>query len=267
MDSAKQYSKRKCNAQEQLKTKWRAAYDRYKKAFGNRADTVVAMHHQWLYGRSVLLGAINILSMYKERDKYSSAFPWTKKGQAGQYYSSPEETMWEVPYMISTIMGTFNKPEFASSRIGFERFNILNRDEPGMMHDCTAGDNNDGITILDLTGKVPKYCFMNIYGVEGYYSLPLMCPLTAREYVESYYPVEEKELQSAENYTPEELEKKKNELKAAFEANKKENEKYIEQFKGAKLLTVEELKKMFPKIADKFAERPLEGDLLIPVKK
>ena len=56
-------------------------------------------------------------------------------------------------------------------------------------------DNNDGITIIDLTDpESPAYCFVSIYRLEGCEeygdksNLPVMTPLSATEYVRAYYP-------------------------------------------------------------------------------
>ena len=50
------------------------------------------------------------------------------------------------------------------------------------------GDNNNGITIFDITDPSHvQYCFVDFYGMESDREVPLMTPLSARTYLEAYY--------------------------------------------------------------------------------
>ena len=54
--------------------------------------------------------------------------------------------------------------------------------------DFDEGDNNNGITIIDITNlKTPRYCFMDFYGMESMYEVDLMTPLSAKSYLWAYY--------------------------------------------------------------------------------
>lgn len=62
---------------------------------------------------------------------------------------------------------------------------ILDKNE----FDPIGADNNDGITIVDITDPYNmKYCFMNIDHLEGEYDPPVFVPLSAKDYVQAYYP-------------------------------------------------------------------------------
>ncbi|KAI9766204.1 MAG: hypothetical protein M1835_007231, partial [Candelina submexicana] len=51
-----------------------------------------------------------------------------------------------------------------------------------------AGDNNNGITIVDITQlDNVRYCFVDFYGMESEREVPLNTPLSARTYLEAYY--------------------------------------------------------------------------------
>lgn len=62
---------------------------------------------------------------------------------------------------------------------------ILTKEE----FDPEGADNNDGITVVDITDSSDfKYCFMNIDHLEGEIEPPKFVPLSAKEYVQCYYP-------------------------------------------------------------------------------
>ncbi|KAF7352889.1 hypothetical protein MVEN_01256200 [Mycena venus] len=54
----------------------------------------------------------------------------------------------------------------------------------------TEGDNNDGITVIDITDPTnPSYCFVSIFGLEAGGAVKDRVPLTAEQYCRAYYPV------------------------------------------------------------------------------
>ena len=107
--------------------------------FGNGKHTIVALHHQWLYGRSSVATLIDLLDV-------------TNKETMGD--SNPFNT--EI--MIRTVDGFVNelmmmiqvsRCPLAPRGIGIEHMVLLNIDEPIHRHDFRQGDNNDGIMIID----------------------------------------------------------------------------------------------------------------------
>jgi hypothetical protein len=53
-------------------------------------------------------------------------------------------------------------------------------------------DNNDGITVIDVTDpESPAYCFVSVYGLgcsEDTSNIQDMTPLSATQYLRAYYP-------------------------------------------------------------------------------
>ena len=99
--------------------------------------------------------------------------------------------------------------------------------------DFSLGDNNDGIIIVDAVEN--KYCFMDIGCCSTLENLPSFTPLTAKEYVEAYYPTSLKVLIKTDETK---------DLKANIR-----KVKFVEKvFKKFNLLSVEDVKEMFPKV-------------------
>lgn len=218
--------------------------DKAIKAFGDGKYTIMAFHHQWLYGRSAAVNILNML-MYTNLDTandYGNPF-------SGDYmdYSLRADTLEAYMKTVNQLLNVQPNPLHPRG-IGFERMIFLNREDPDMRLHFDRGDNNDGITIVDtITGK---YCMMNIYDYqeEDYRSdsssdLPYLKPVSARRYMKAYYP-EKVELLSdyrTDGKTPEEIEF------AALE-NRIENNKVDREIKRMSkgILKISELKEMFP---------------------
>lgn len=50
-------------------------------------------------------------------------------------------------------------------------------------------DNNDGITVIDITRpESPTYCFAALWGLETEVEVPSLVPLSATQYIRAYYP-------------------------------------------------------------------------------
>ena len=59
-----------------------------------------------------------------------------------------------------------------------------------LAHDRLLIDNNDGLTIIDVTDpSSPAYCFVSVHGLEAAEAVDDLAPLTAETYVTAYYPV------------------------------------------------------------------------------
>jgi len=185
--------------------------------YGEKANIIVAFHHQWLYGRSALLSALTILEVNKGLDESRNFF----SKNYSSYGCDDSINDFKAP-----IKHLFNFLKYKTdglskhTRISIENYTNLNEDEGGIdfTKDFTIGDNNDGIYIVDT--KTNKYCFMNIDDTND---LPKMKPLTASEYVKSYYP-------------------------ETVEKNKEINAEFIERFKEFKVLTMDEVIQLFPEM-------------------
>jgi hypothetical protein len=114
--------------------------------------------------------------------------------------------------------------------------------------DFRLGDNNDGIMIVDAVNK--KYCFMNIFEYdredeksECVRALPSMVPVTAGEYVNAYYPTVKEGLHNST------MEKKSEiEIQEILKGNQKRVNYVNKVFSKYELLSLDEVKKMFPAV-------------------
>ena len=122
----------------------------------NRESKVIGIHHQWLWGRTALQMLINFLTFCFKADQYNN-FTTAREEEA--------LSLLNALYSLDVQNGSFN-----------ETCTL----EDGECEDPLKGDNNNGITIIDLTdftedkcasrGKsilaVIKYCFMSIHHLE-----------------------------------------------------------------------------------------------------
>lgn len=162
------------------------------KEFGTDEFTILAYHNQWLYGRSALQNALNLLKFGKQFTKEEKTSkdawggydaPFTINGIKQKYYE-PKKLVDTIAFIMN-----FRPTKTAWVQAGIGGSWYIGKTDEGIREDFTIGDNNDGITIIDLVEN--KYCFMNIYeqDLDSYdvLRLPMLKPVTAREYVSAYY--------------------------------------------------------------------------------
>lgn len=162
--------------------------------FGNGEFTILVYHNQWLFGRGALQNALSLLQFGKQFTKGDK----TDIKTWGAY---------DCPFGVNGMKQKFNLDEITNSIAFIMNYRPVNKSwlsagigssfylkgEPEMRLDFTMGDNNDGITIVDLVEN--KYCFMNINSPRskedglgfGSCDLPTMKPVNARAYVSAYY--------------------------------------------------------------------------------
>jgi hypothetical protein len=237
------------------------------KEFGKGEYAILGYHNQWLYARSALDHCLRLLNFSKQFSRKLK----TDKDCWGGYNS---------PICPAAFRNTFTSVNDIATAIGYVmNFNPVTTEwldagfnssfyEKGQTnHDFTIGDNNDGIHIVDMVES--KYCFMNIYestpnenGTLHYSAsdLPYLTPVDAHTYVKAYRG------ESLETTNPYYLEKVEEKLKdytgedkqAKIDAGKnfivshntKLNLKQSKKFKGFGLLTIDELRVMFPKMKE-----------------
>lgn len=186
---------------------------RGKAIFGTGETTILAFHHQWLYGRSAI---VKIQEIFEITDleriaDYSNPF-----GECFQLDTIDE-------YINSaTAMISFSFSKLSPRGIGIENYHFLNESEPYMREFYDRGDNNDGISIIDTIER--KYCLMNIHSSvdkksNDIYRFEPYMPISGADYVNAYYPNE-----------------------------KRENNQISKGLKSFGLLTNKEVKKLFPKL-------------------
>jgi hypothetical protein len=219
------------------------------KAFGKEETTILAYHNNWLFGRSALQNALNVLqhaSQFTPKQKLGQGFGGTQSPLCARY--AEQRTIDSLVTAIGFIMG-YNPKNLGFLNAGLSDSTFLNVREPATRTDFTLGDNNDGITVIDAIEN--KYCFMNIYKSGktlefNVTDLPTLVPANALDYVRAYYG--ETEETCNPYYMGDLTETEKTEKLAEFAA---QNKLQAEQFEPYGLLSVDELSAMFPKMAAK----------------
>jgi hypothetical protein len=159
-----------------------------RKIFGSGKYTTIAIHHQWLYGRSAIFNIGHILNITKNMNDYNNPF-------SDDYsFNSLDEYIKHVMMLLQVQTNPLHP-----RGIGIERMHFLNTDcidDDGkysrgwdMRLDFRNGDNNDGISIIDTIER--KYCLINIFnqyiGENNVSGLPSMLPSSAEDYAHCYY--------------------------------------------------------------------------------
>jgi hypothetical protein len=193
-----------------------------RKMFGSGKHTILAIHHQWLYGRSVVYNIKHILNLTENMNEYTNPF------SENYSFDSLEQYIKEVMMLLQVQTNPLHP-----RGTGIERMIFLNSesiDENGKYDskwdirlNFTYGDNNDGISIIDTIER--KYCLMNISSYNPEYTdvnrLQSMLPYSADDYVECYYPNSE---------------------------HVRDNILCCNQLKRFPILNLKEIQKMFPKM-------------------
>jgi hypothetical protein len=214
----------------------KAEMKKLRKLFGRKKHTVIPLHHQWLYGRSApamlwsILNATNPKTMGSNNPFHSEYY----------IYRGIDDYIQDIMSMVQV-----NTCPLSPRGIGIERMHFLLEDDYTIMReDFTMGDNNDGVLIIDAIER--KYCFMNvsehwqneIESTSISYA-PYLVPLSAREYMDCYYP------ETAERIDND------NENHNTNILNNMKLEKLIQKDFEPSVLTLKEVKKIFPKVFKK----------------
>jgi hypothetical protein len=212
-----------------------------KEEFGDNDTTVLAYHHQWLYGFSAVIQALHVLEFNRDANDYNS--PFKDSGiRYGGIISRDDVDAWvnSVTGLLSVFSHHLHR-YVGTGRIGIERLHYLNKDESEMRENFDNGDNNDGITIIDTVSG--KYCFMMLYeyqcedkGLEPYRIL------SAADYVRNFYYPTDPEKWS--DYDKEQFPGKK--MEAEVKRRKRILARIEKEYKDFPVLTAEELVKIWP---------------------
>lgn len=135
-----------------------------------RGEITIGIHHQWLYGRTALKLLKQYLSFIAIDQKENGADSFSRHYEATEKLAACYSLIAEEAYYH-----------------GVYQFTEADSD---VLNDPRKGDNNDGITVIDLTKETPTYCFMSLHHIEAEAGekCPNLKPLTAEEYVTYYYP-------------------------------------------------------------------------------
>jgi hypothetical protein len=216
---------------------------------GNGKTTILSFHNQWLFGRSSLQQCLALLEFANNFTKKDLLSP------NGGLYNVPfsvtgfntYNTIEKITKAIAFIMNFRPKnTEWLAAGIGSSWFVGSDEYDIELREDFTRGDNNYGVIIVDMINK--KYCFTNPYSKsrEKKYdvrNLPMCKPFDAHSYVKCYYG------ETVKTINPFYLQNKTKEQQLELvKENQKINGELANQFKGFKVLTLEELDMMFPKM-------------------
>ena len=224
------------------------------KQFGTAETCIVAFHSQWLYGYSALdtaLQALTFAAQFTKKAKTDTKSwgpyntPITPKGIETNF-----QTIEKWIAALETILN-FRPVKTAYREAGFDSSFYIGEMDEGINFDFTRGDNNDGITIIDMINN--KYCFMNINGKpdkkdsrNSASDLPYLRPSNAHAYVAAYYG---ETTETANEYHI----KRGGELKPAMtpqqvvERHAKDNAKLVKKLSKFEVLTMDEVKALFPR--------------------
>lgn len=141
-----------------------------------------AYHHQWCYG-TLPLKALRRILLYEKKAQKDYLLTQRPSGDVIKALLSTDPTEgFHTNYLDITdeIMEVKKKP----------RIHVQTLPNP------LEGDNNDGITVMDIKSDLPvsqsrdkiKYCFMDIDHLEGSYENSILFkPMSAEDYVQNYY--------------------------------------------------------------------------------
>jgi len=231
--------------------------------YGTGEFTILPYHNQWLYGRSALQVALNLLN---HGFQFSREEKTDTKAWGGNH----------TPICPNGMKGDFTDIDRLTSSIGF----ILNyipvktmfneagllgsfylKDEPEMRKDFRMGDNNDGITIIDVVEN--KYCFMNISEfvrekgdrANSASDLTYLFPSSAHDYVRCYYG---ETVSTLNKYHVDRALERKVDPKGALALAKEfrnDNAKLVRQFAKFEVLTIDEVLAMFPEVQKEISKK------------
>lgn len=183
----------------------------------NRPQTVIGIHHQWLYGYNAIRRLRNFVEFYKNSDKKYGPF-------------SPKTS-------VDHAMGALTALYSIDVQDGYYHgVHDIYEDGKGVeCFDPRKGDNNNGITIIDLTQPELKYCFMSVghlecldKTMENRYKN--FSPMSAEDYLLLHYP----KIRSIQEVDPD------------AETFRLEAIRCLEELEPSKVLKLSEVKKLFP---------------------
>lgn len=180
------------------------------------STNIVPIHHQWLYG--VMAG--------KQLQQFLN---YCTNGKEDEYFIFGKNAKYNNAYTPDVVESLY------SINIEEGYYYHVSLEEYSLAENPLLGDNNDGITIIDLRQETPKYCFMFI-GYGGSYSRHYV-PIDALEYMSNYYG---DEIIKNNKYWQEQEEQ--------FYEMQEEMNKTWDKLKDFILLTLDEVKELFPKM-------------------
>ncbi|KAI0062155.1 hypothetical protein BV25DRAFT_1772067, partial [Artomyces pyxidatus] len=145
---------------------------------------IAAFHHQWCYGSLPVRATHRFISLAKQKDNTEIIAAEIKaiQGLYGVWQQKPDMPRVPAPFVAFLLATSWSIDlEFAEGGAPYASGVSFNN---GFLHadmgTCVNADNNDGISIIDVTDPAsPAYCFNRIGGL----------PLSAKQYVGRYYHI------------------------------------------------------------------------------
>lgn len=160
-----------------------------------RYRSLAAIEHGWLYGHTALRRCLDILKMLNDptnrtpiqqelvaASKHDASF-WIPSHE--DFREDPKNSHIPFPFLSTClVIGTSFNVDGYYQEVYLEPF--------FMPYDGEKNDN--GITVFDITNLDDvRYCFVDFRGMESERPVDLMTPLSARDYLEAYYVIDEVE--------------------------------------------------------------------------
>ncbi|KAH7175216.1 hypothetical protein EDB81DRAFT_705061 [Dactylonectria macrodidyma] len=164
---------------------------------GKHYYSLAAIHHQWLYGVSALRSCRRLLRIFSDPSNritlkheldlavgfFQDQGPPPSKPPM---YKDPETTACPFPFITTCLA--------VGAAYDLEMGQVHTIHELAFDTGFNQGDNNDGITVLDITDLTDvRYCFVTLFGhnddidLEHDQAPRENTPLTGREYLRGYY--------------------------------------------------------------------------------
>ncbi|KAG5642855.1 hypothetical protein DXG03_002032 [Asterophora parasitica] len=197
---------------------------------------IAALHHQWCYGSLPLRAVLRMLSVVKNIENADIIRHELRQldGKYGRWGSKSMLPDNPCPYTSFLLAASWNL-DFQDTDSPYITYgnSLLGALIPADMG-STQGENNDGITVIDITTpEEPSYCFVSIHGLETSPGIPphRMVPLSATQYLRAYYPVPD-----AAQLEDEDKREHEEDLRAL-----------IAKFDGRRLMTLDMLAEAWPR--------------------
>jgi len=198
----------------------------------NRGEATVGIHHQWLWGATAIRSLKNLLTFVKNNSQ--DTYPKHQGTNTVEF-----ERILAAVYSIDIDAGYFSSVyKFQDSYIKEQQEQNPNKEVKGQAPECEDprnGDNNNGVTVIDLTGNKPTYCFLSIGGLEGLHksketAYDHFYPISASEWIALHY---------SDSWT-------KEKISLADNQDTKEIEKWVKFLESFKTITPKRLMEIFP---------------------
>lgn len=131
----------------------------------NKPARTVGIHHQWLWGQTAMMLLSQYLRFLENRDH--------------DRFTDEQLEALQCAYSFCADAGYFR--------------HLCPRLDEDECDNPLNADNNNGITVIDLTGKKPKYCFMSLDHLECLDAkfkdkkIENLTPMNARQYIGLHY--------------------------------------------------------------------------------